>query len=361
MDKQKDNFTNWTHTSYEKIPESPNNWKLTESDFRAFKKTAWVVTEKIHGANFCIVTDGSEVRFAKRKEFLQPDKDFFGHQSLQIKLAQQVKDIFQIIQAERPQTFIVSVYGELFGGEYPHPDVAAVPNVQAVQTGIYYSPKIEFCAFDIAVEENSKTAKRDYIDYDKALKIFQQVEILGAKPLFIGKYEQAVAQNIEFDSTIPALLGLPKLPFSNKAEGIVIKPVKSTYIVTPKGRIRPVLKKKIPKFAEESRFHQAEKWTSQKSATATNSFSDERWLKEVMLALVTENRLINTMSKVGRISGKDPKTLEKVFQLFVNDVLEAFNESYESILKTLPERSQQTLIEQVEQESKKLMNNYFKQ
>ncbi|MBD2743706.1 RNA ligase family protein [Coleofasciculus sp. FACHB-1120] len=361
MDKQESNFTGWTHISYEKIPENPNNWKLAESDFRAFKKTAWVVTEKIHGANFCIITDGSEVRFAKRKEFLQPDEDFFGHQSLQIKLAQQVKDIFQNLQAERPQTFIVSVYGELFGGEYPHPDVPVTPNVQAVQTGIYYSPKIEFCAFDIAVEENSKAAKRDYIDYDKALKIFQQVEMLSAKPLFIGKYEQAVAQNIEFESTIPALLGLPKLPFSNKAEGIVIKPVKSIYIDTPKGRVRPVLKRKIPEFAEENRYHQAEKWTSQKSATATNSFGDERWLKEAVLALVTENRLINTMSKVGRVSGEDTKKLEKVFQLFVNDVLEAFNESYESILKTLPKKSQQTLIEQVEQESKKLMSNYFKQ
>ncbi|MFE1748141.1 RNA ligase family protein [Coleofasciculus sp. H7-2] len=360
MDKQKGKFTGWTHISYEKIPENPNNWNLKESDYRAFKKTDWVVTEKIHGANFCIIADGSDVQFAKRKELLQPDEDFFGYQTLGYKLAQQVKEIFNIIQAERQGTFRVSVYGELFGGEYPHPDVAAVPNVQAVQTGIYYSPKIEFCAFDIAVEENSSAAKRDYIDYEKALKIFHKVEMLGAKPLFIGKYEQALAQNIEFDSTIPALLGLPKLSFSNKAEGIVIKPVKSIYIDTPKGRIRPVLKRKIPEFAEESRFHQAEKWTNQKPATATNYFSDEKWLKEAMLALVTENRLINAISKVGRISGKDTKSLEKVFRLFVNDVLETFNESYESILKTLPEKSQQTLMEQVERESKKLVNNYFK-
>lgn len=359
MDKQKDNFTNWTHTSYEKIPENPNNWKLAESDFRAFKKTTWVVTEKIHGANFCIVTDGSEVRFAKRKEFLQPDEDFFGHQSLQIKLIQQVKEIFKIIQTERQATFRVSVYGELFAGEYPHPDVPVNPNVQAVQTGIYYSPEIEFCAFDIAVEENYRTAKRDYIDYEKTLKLFQQVEMLAAKPLFVGKYEQALAQKIEFDSTIPALLGLPKLPFSNQAEGIVIKPVKSIYIDTPKGRIRPVLKRKIPKFAEESRFHQAEKWSSQKLATFSHYLSDEKWLHEVILALVTENRLMNTLSKVGRVSGKDPKAIEKVFQLFVNDVIETFNESYESIFKILPEKSQQTLIEQLEQESKKLMNNYF--
>ncbi|HEY9295271.1 MAG TPA: RNA ligase family protein [Phormidium sp.] len=360
MDKQESNFTGWTHISYEKIPESSNNWNLTESDYRIFKKTAWVVTEKIHGANFCIIADGSDVRFAKRKELLQPDEDFFGYQTLRYKLAQQAKDIFKIIQLERPETFRVSVYGELFGGEYPHPDVVPVPSVQAVQTGIYYSPKIEFCAFDIAVEENNRTAKRDYIDYEKALKLFQQVEMLGAKPLFTGKYEQALAQKIEFNSTIPALLGLPKLPFSNQAEGIVIKPVKSIYIDTSKGRIRSILKRKIPKFAEESRFHQAEKWSGQKLATSPHYLSDDKWLHEAMLALVTENRLMNTLSKVGRVSGKDPKAIDKVFQLFVNDVIETFNESYESIFKSLPEKSQQTLIEQLEQESKKLINNYFK-
>lgn len=52
MDAVKGNVSDWTYVSYEKIPESPNHWNLTESDYRAFKKTDWVVTEKIHGANF---------------------------------------------------------------------------------------------------------------------------------------------------------------------------------------------------------------------------------------------------------------------------------------------------------------------
>ncbi len=54
----------------EKIPENINQWNCTESDYRNFKKTDWVLTEKIHGANFGIVTDGLEVRFAKRKQYL---------------------------------------------------------------------------------------------------------------------------------------------------------------------------------------------------------------------------------------------------------------------------------------------------
>lgn len=259
MDALPSSFTNWIYASYEKISESPNKWNLTEADYRTFKKTDWVVTEKIHGANFGIVSDGSEFRFAKRKEFLQPDEDFFDYQSLAEKLVHQVKEIFRILQAEWTRLVRVCVYGELFGGEYSHPEVPAVPHLQAVQTGIYYSPKIEFCAFDIALEEKGNSDLRYYLDYDKALKIFQQVGMMGAEPLFIGKYEEALAYNLGFDSTIPALLGLPPLPFGNPAEGIVIKPVKSIYVETPKGRFRPILKIKIPEFAEDSRFHQATK------------------------------------------------------------------------------------------------------
>lgn len=50
----------------------------------------------------------------------------------------------------------IFIYGELFGGEYPHPEVNPVSGVQAIQTGVYYSPRIEYCAFDIAVVENQE-------------------------------------------------------------------------------------------------------------------------------------------------------------------------------------------------------------
>jgi Rnl2 family RNA ligase len=359
MDTGKSNGADWIYVSYEKIPESPNKWNLTESDYRAFKKTDWVVTEKIHGANFGIVTDGSEVRFAKRKEFLQSDEDFFDYQSLKQKLAHQVKEIFKILQAEQNRLCRVFLYGELFGGEYPHVDVPTVPHVQAVQTGIYYSPKIEYCAFDIAVEETGQSAAQIYLDYDKALKLLQQVGLMGAEPLFIGKYEEAVAYNLRFESTIPSLLGLPPLPFGNPAEGIVIKPVKSIYVETSKGRFRPILKKKIPEFAEDSRFHQATKWTNQKALVLTQALSLEEELSQEMLALVTETRLNNVISKVGRVSDSDGERKQQLVQLLMSDVLETFKEEWESIFSALSGESQQILMEKLNQESQRLVDGYF--
>ena len=364
MHTKKGKGADWMYVSYEKILDNPSKLNLTESDYRAFKKTDWVVTEKIHGANFGIVTDGSEVRFAKRKEFLQPDEDFFDYQSLKSHLAYQAKEIFKILQTEQNPLLKVFVYGELFGGEYPHPDVPAVPHVQAVQTGIYYSPKIEYCAFDMAVEIKGSLVARDYLDYDKALNLFQQVGIMGAKPLFRGRYEEALAYSPEFDSTIPALFGLPKLPFRNPAEGIVIKPIRSIYVETSKGKVRPILKIKIPEFSEDSRFHQATKWTSQNFTslpTPTQELSIEEELSQEMLALVTETRLSNVISKIGRVSGSDGESKQQLVQLLMQDVLETFNEEWESIFSALSGESQQILMEQLHQESQKLLEVYFSQ
>jgi Rnl2 family RNA ligase len=364
MNMGKGNSTDWTYVSYEKISENLNKWHLTESDYRVFKKTNWVVTEKIHGANFGIVTDGSEVRFAKRKEFLQPEEDFFDYKSLKAQLVEQAKKIFNILQAERNDLLKLFIYGELFGGEYPHPEVPSIPHIQAVQTGIFYCPTIEYCAFDMAVERSGNGLTRDYLDYDKALSLFQQVGLIGAEPLFIGKYEDALAYSPEFDSTIPALLNLPKLSFINPAEGIVIKPVKLIYVETPKGKFRPILKIKIPEFAEDRRFHQATKWTSQKFSplpTPTQGLSIEEELSQEMLALVTKTRLSNVISKIGRVSGSDEGRKQRLVQLLMQDVLETFNEEWESIFSALSGESQQILMEQLHQESQKLVEVYLSQ
>src|SRR5690606_29169553 len=58
------------HTSYEKIVERPEQWALEDRGYRALKKSPWVVTEKIHGANFALLSDGQTVRCAKRKAML---------------------------------------------------------------------------------------------------------------------------------------------------------------------------------------------------------------------------------------------------------------------------------------------------
>lgn len=356
------NISKWKYLAYEKIPENPNQWNLTESDYRNFKKTDWVVTEKIHGANFGIVTDGSQVKFAKRKEFLDSGEDFFGYQLLQDKLIVQINQIFQILQVEKNNLYQLFIYGELFGGEYPHPEVNPVPGIQAIQTGVYYSPRIEFCAFDIAIIENANNGNKIYLDYDKALRLFEKVKMMAAKPLFIGKYEEAAAYNIEFESTIPAILNLPPLLQVNKAEGVVIKPVKSIYIETCKDRIRPIIKRKIPEFAEDKRYHQSQKWTYNHTAIQKKELSFEDELCQEMLNLVTVTRLDNVISKFGRVTAKakDIEKQQQLVDLLETDVLESFKEEYESIFNALSSEIRNNMIVVLRQASQKLVNDYFR-
>jgi RNA ligase len=75
-----------SHVPYEIIPESLAAWHFSEADYRQLAKVDWVVTEKIHGANFAMRTDGNETVFAKRKEFLKEDEDFFGYHQMRPKL-----------------------------------------------------------------------------------------------------------------------------------------------------------------------------------------------------------------------------------------------------------------------------------
>lgn len=40
--------------------------------------TKWVVTEKVHGANFCFLCDGTTTTCAKRTQVLDENDEFFG-------------------------------------------------------------------------------------------------------------------------------------------------------------------------------------------------------------------------------------------------------------------------------------------
>ena len=253
----------------------------------------------------------------------------------------------------------VLIYGELFGGEYPHSEVTPVSGVQAIQTGVYYSPRIEYCAFDIAAIASESNCEKMYLDYDEALRIIEKVGMMAAKPLFIGKYEEAASYNIEFASTIPGILNLPQLQQGNIAEGVVIKPVKSFYIETRKGRIRPIIKHKIPEFAEDSRYHQAQKWIYQNAVVENKELSFEDELLQELLTLVTVTRLNNVISKFGRVANHELEKQQQLIDLLKKDVLESFQEEYESIFNGLSSEIQNQMMIELYQASRQLVINYF--
>ena len=114
-----------------------------------------------------------------------------------------------------------------------------------------------------------------------------------AQALHVGSLDDAMAYSLDFNSTIPARLGLPQLE-DNLAEGVVIKPTRAFTIETPKGPIRPILKRKHPQFAEDHRYHQAQPPTQ---TGHVDPMVEVEWAMHTMLNI---NRIQAAISKEGR-------------------------------------------------------------
>lgn len=343
---------------YGKISESSSNWMLDKSDNTTFKRTSWCVTEKVHGANFCFLcdNDGERVRCGKRTGLLSDTDDFFGYKRrLLIRIIPQIQQVYRFVKNTYINLDQLYVFGELFGGSYPHPDVAKVNDVNAVQTGIWYCPDIEFYAFDLAIAVNNE--KQAYLDYEYAIKAFQHANLFYAEPLFIGRYEEALDFALGFNSFIPNKLGLPPLSESNKAEGIVIKPMHEVMVKTNKGSaVRAIVKKKIVEFSED-KYSQAQKQEFKNDG----GFSNADLLRFEIDALITDNRLNNAISKVGHVTKNDKEKLKELLNAYVKDVLDQLIENgNEEAWNDLASNDKILLTEELTINAKQIILKYLK-
>ena len=222
------------HVPYPKIGRSTAS---TSSD--------WVATEKIHGANMVIATDATQVRFGKRKSWLADDDPFFGWQLLRSTFGEAAL----AVHAEWGGVGVVRIYGELFGGHYPHEDVRPIAGLSAVQTGVWYAPDLRFAVYDVIVEPE-KVGAAHFVGYDEMVRLASSAGV-ATVPL-LGRGTQAAMEQlpVEFPTRVPASLGLPPVE-ANVAEGFVVKPAAPMPVDN-----RPILKRKIAAF-DEAKFDES--------------------------------------------------------------------------------------------------------
>lgn len=280
--------------SYEKMSESPSEWGLDERAARQLGRARFVVTEKLHGANLAVLCDGVGVSFAKRKARLEPGESFFGHERLAPALTRGAGKVWAALAGELPGLASLTIYGEIFGGRYPHEAVAAVEGVEPIQTGVWYSPDVHHCAFDVAWEDAD--GQRRYLDYEQTLEVCREAGLWVAEPLHVGGWAEALAYPLGFGSTWPARLGLPPLAAPNEAEGVVIKPLRELGWERP----RPTLKRKLARFAEDARFHEAKPWReARKKEELGPGLAPLDALEWEVSSRLNANRLDATLSKLG--------------------------------------------------------------
>jgi len=307
-----------------------------------FWNETYVVQEKVHGANLSFWTvDGINFYTAKRTANLTVEDKFFNHQTVLDSLQVNLQNIWKSLINKFPDLKQMTVFGELIGGFYPHPEVKADSKAVKVQKGVAYSPHNSFYAFDILI--NLET----YLDVDITNTLFEQENILYAKTLFSGSLEQCLNHSNAFDSTIPQELKLPKIT-PNICEGVIIKPFKTKHF---NNGLRVILKNKNENWSEKKKFG--------KSIKRQEKVSDKvSKLREAILTYVTENRLDNVLSKIGPVSKKD---FGLILGSFNKDIVDDFIKDYQSIVDDLEKKEVKQVTKSFSKIAAGMINQHLNQ
>ena len=307
-------------------------------------KQEYVVQEKVHGSNTCFVTDGNTVNFGKRSGFMEDGEKFYEYEELLARYESKVMALFSIVKEHFPDIVMLTVFGEMFGGNYPHPDVKRDTSVTIMQKGVFYCPYHEFYAFDLYVADEKKGR---YLTVDESNSFFEQVEFFYAKTLFRGDFDKCLRYPNDSMSLISEWLGLPPIE-DNVCEGIVIRPVVTTYM---SDGCRVMLKNKNARFAEKKSVKKREP-----KLIIEHPYSEELTnLFPIVEQYITENRLGNVVSKIGQIS--IPKDIGKLIGLFSRDILEDFLKEHSADYNAIEKNEQKILNKHVNEQAVKVIKD----
>jgi Rnl2 family RNA ligase len=329
---------------------------LNEKHIRELSSTGWIESknwialEKIHGANFSFITDGTTVRTAKRSGFIQneyikpdgskhPGEYFYHHNLIEDKYREDILQLYELIENSgmvAPERLIqIQVFGEFFGGSYP-----GFTDKTPIQKGVHYCPEADFLVFDIRVdfiysfasvckdhdrETISQTDIRynsEYLPHSQVEQFISQLPKLRTVPIVKrGSFDELITLDPVFQTRIPDLYGLEPIE-GNMAEGYVFKqdgPHSAHHS-------RPLIKSKNSTFAEVLK-------NKPKIKVSVDSYD----ITDI-LPYCTQNRFNNTISKIGL-----DNRFEKMMGLFVTDALKDYE-------KDLPDEEK----EYFEKNSKKI-------
>ena len=255
-------------SEYEHMQNHYNYINLLETD----NEFQWVVTEKIHGSNYSIIYDGTDILSCKRTSILKQEDKFFNYKNVTLKYTEDTKKIYEYLLKIYPSLIQIQIYGELFGGRYNN---ETTKNYSAIQNGMNYHPHHEFMFYDILITTHGKThymSKSDMLQMMNNIKL----ELKMVPVILISNLENIMKLNPKFETLVPGKYNLPHMQ-NNYAEGYVIHPY-GEYEGT-----RKIFKFKNPSFAEIGFGVKKEK---------TPKFSD------TVLQYITEHRYENVLSKL---------------------------------------------------------------
>ena len=298
-------------------------------------KKTWVVQEKIHGANASIWITPDEVRIASRSNFLDSSADFFGSN----RVLEDLKAPIQFLQQQQFPGKEIVIYGELAGGQYPHPDVPRVPHAKRCQKGVAYNPDNFFIAYDLVIDGQ-------YQNLFTAMALLKACCFYTLPILAFGTLDEVLQYSNEFQTTVPSMFNLPEIE-GNVCEGVVLKPENAFFF--PNGD-RAILKNKNEKFKEKEKKIRKPK--------VEEKMSDE--LQELLtegVQYITENRLRNVLSK--ETETWTDKKFGRLLGLFVQDALTDWTKDREDIITSLETKDRKMLTKALNQHTSQFIRKHF--
>ena len=314
--------------------------KVIEQIFlHEFHEDTFMVQEKVHGANLSFVTNGKEVLVAKRSGLIEANERFYNYEFVKNKYERAIIQLFDFMKKAHSNLEVITVFGEIFGGQYNHTEVEKNNGMTKVQKGIDYTPENDFYAFDILL--NMET----YLSVNTCERLFEKFGFFYAKTLFEGTLHEALKYPNKFRTKIPEWMGLPEIE-DNNCEGVVIRPEQPRFFGNG---CRVILKNKNEKWKEKVKKEKQAKVNSKLSETAENI-----WLE--METYITENRLHNVLSKEGEFT---PKMMGKTIGLLAKDAYTDFLKEHEENWNLLEKEEQKRLTKMLNNKAVRLIKHIF--
>lgn len=276
-------------TKFSSLENTYNKKLIDKIVYEGLDSGTWMVTSKIHGANFSFWYNGSDFQVASRTQFV--DGTFFGCQGV-INMHQQ--NFIDWYHRNYHNGETVVIYGELFGN--------------GIQKEVNYGEK-KFRAFDVMID--GKVLDKVSAQFVVADAGFEFVPVL-----FIGDFESCLQVNNVYRS----LFTPADHEGDNYEEGNVIEPVEIKHFRTGK---RVYLKNKTTMFSEKNRgvdFSKEKVYLSENAVKILDQVSE----------YITENRVRNVLSKMGVLTEKQFGSL---LGQTMKDVIEEFEKETEINLK----------------------------
>ena len=266
----------------------------------------WVVTEKIHGANFQFKTsrpvcgEDWDFRIGKRTGFT--DDNFFKLNSSEefLHSQEQVRVAMNLIYYTRPDVKEIEICGEVYGGN--------------IQKGIFYSRSKRFAAFDIKINGV-------FVNHKEYSSIIQEYNIPSVPIIYVGSFRNAIKISNTFNSLMPNILKEDLPEGDNICEGVVIKPV-NTHFISSGARV--ALKNRNDLWSEKA--------SMKKRKQADPLEGNDLKIYDLLSGMIDENRIESAISKIGSEMKLIPLLLDEV----QNDIIKSTKESvYEPYLKDI--------------------------